>query len=640
MRSALVVISFALAAGADPRQDRASFRAGVDVLTVEAAVLDGDGNPVSDLTPKDFTVTIDGKPRTVRGARFYDNGELASITHAGDAPATGAVTNAADDGRIVVFVVDRDSIAPGGERAIFEAAGSLLDALRPSDASGVLELPGTATDLTRDRARTRAALMRVTGSRPTMMQSRDYHLTWDEALAYERKDSQTIAGVIERECPNVKQPKVAGTGDPLRNPCPPELETHAFEMRVAGRARTQTVLASLSALAQQLQPLRGPKQVVFLSSGFPFGQDLLPLYNQFANQAANAQITLYAIHLEQSNADVTVRKSMASVYGGSEFASGLGNVASMSGGAFYLASGNGAGIFQRVANELHNFYELAVEMEPGDRAAERLEVEVKVARPNLTVRNRRRVVPPARTAAAGADRLSDMLRQPIDVSEIGAAVSAYTMRGDDPATLRTIIGLEAGGSSTTGPAEWGFAVLNEGNVVATGRQKLDAPTGPWTAAMSAKLLPGNYRVRTAIVDGSNRAGVVERPLTVGLRGTPRIQFSDLLVGVADPNGRLQPSSRVPKGAPLSALLEVISGDEAALQRVKTVIEIVPGGTAAPVKRFVMAARTGTLTAILTNSVEIATADLNPGRYTAIATPTLDEKELGKVTRIFEIAARQ
>jgi hypothetical protein len=70
-----------------------------------------------------------------------------------------------------------------------------------------------------------------------------------------------------------------------------------------------------------------------------------------------------------------------------------------------------------------------------------------------------------------------------------------------------------------------------------------------------------------------------------------------------------------------------------------VIEIVPGGTATPVKRFVMGARSGSLAAIVTNSVEITTADLNPGRYTAIATPTLDDKELGKVTRIFEIIDR-
>jgi len=43
--------------------------------------------------------------------------------------------------------------------------------------------------------------------------------------------------------------------------------------------------------------------------------------------------------------------------------------------------------------------------------------------------------------------------------------------------------------------------------------------------------------------------------------------------------------------------------------------------------------------VLVGACSVITADLNPGRYTAIATPTLDDKELGKVTRIFEIIDR-
>jgi hypothetical protein len=130
--------------------------------------------------------------------------------------------------------------------------------------------------------------------------------------------------------------------------------------------------------------------------------------------------------------------------------------------------------------------------------------------------------------------------------------------------------------------------------------------------------------------------VLERRIDVGLRGTPELQFSDLLVGVADAGGRLQPSARIPQGAPLSALVEMISADAALLERVKTVFEIVPGGSAMPVKRFVMGARPGTSAAIVTHQVETATADLKPGRYTASATPMIDDKPVGRVSRVFEI----
>jgi hypothetical protein len=250
------------------------------------------------------------------------------------------------------------------------------------------------------------------------------------------------------------------------------------------------------------------------------------------------------------------------------------------------------------------------------------------------------VLPPARLAAnTSADPLSDLIRQPIDVGQVPLALSTYTMRGDDASTLRTVIGIEAGTIINNGPGEWAFAVYSEGNVVATGRQKFDAAAGPWTAALTAKLLPGRYRLRAAVLDASRRAGVVERPLEVGLRGDAKVQFSDLLVGVADANGRLQPSSRIPKGAAMSALVEVISADAATLENVRTVIELVPGGSATPVKRFMMAARTGTLAEILTNQAEIQTADLPPGRYTASATPMIGEQALGRVSRVFEIVAK-
>jgi VWFA-related protein len=615
-------------------QPSPTFRAGVDVLTVEASVLDRDGKPITDLTAGDFVVTLDGKPRRVRDARFFGDGG-GDTMRAADSLVPGPATNGAENGRIVVFVIDRDSIAPGNEKVVLEAASSVLDGLGPADAAGILELPGSATDLTRDHARVRAMLSRTTGSRPPMMQSRAYNITWEEALAYERRDTLTTARVVERECPDARQPPG------LRNPCPPELEMQARDLLQTGRFRTQAVLTQLSSLAKQLAPMRGPKQIVLLSSGFPFGQDLLPLYNHFATEAAEAQIVFYAIHLEGAGADVTIGKqAVTSAYGGRDFAGGMGNAASMTGGAFFMASGSAAGVFNRVRTEMNNFYELGVEMQPADLNANSLEIEVKVSRAGASIRNRRRVLPPARLAAnTSADPLSDLIRQPIDVGQIPLALSAYIMRGDDASTLRTILGIEAGTAINNGPGEWAFAVYNEGNVVAKGRQKFDAAAGPWTAALTAKLLPGRYRLRAAVLDASGRAGVVERPLGVGLRGDAKVQFSDLLVGVADANGRLQPSSRIPKGAAMSALVEVISADAATLEQVRTVIELVPGGSATPIKRFVMAARTGTLAAILTNQAEVQTADLPPGRYTASATPMIGEQALGRVSRVFEIVER-
>jgi VWFA-related protein len=634
MRIAVALVVSALAAASADRPTQIPlFRTGVDVLTMEASVLDRDGKPIADLRAADFAVTIDGAPRRVRDVRFYGHGEIGNAPVVVSAGVPGPLTNTADDGRIVVFVVDRDSIMPGSERGLLIAAGAILDSLGLSDASGVLELPGVSTELTREHSRVRAALLRLTGARPVSMQFRDRNVSWDEALAYERRDARTIAEVIERECPSVTR----GAG--LSDPCPEDLRIQAAEMLQTGRARTQTVLANLSALARQLAPIRGPKQIVFLSSGFPFGQDLLPLFDQFARQASDAEMVIYAVHLEPTGVDASVRKVTSSAYGGREYADALGTIAAATGGALFRATGSGGTIFDRVRTEIHNFYELAVEMEAADMTGKALAVDVKVARPGAVVRNRRRVLPPSRSATIPASRISELLQQPIDLAQLPVTVSTFTMRGDDPATLRTIIAIEAGTSRNTGPVDWAFSVLNDGNVVATGRQHLDATAGPWTAALSAKLMPGRYRLRAVAVDAADRAGVIDRAVEIGLRGDAQVQFSDLLVGVADAGGRLQPSSRIAKGAALSALVEVISADAGMLEKVRTVIELVPGGSATPVKRFVMGARSGTSASILSNQVEIATADLSPGRYTAIAIPAIGDQPMARISRIFEIVLK-
>ena len=43
-----------------------TFRSGVELVTVDAAVLDGDGRPVTGLRAEDFRIEVDGRPRADR----------------------------------------------------------------------------------------------------------------------------------------------------------------------------------------------------------------------------------------------------------------------------------------------------------------------------------------------------------------------------------------------------------------------------------------------------------------------------------------------------------------------------------------------------------------------------------------------
>src|SRR5688572_9716058 len=56
-----------------------TFRAGVDLVTVDVTVLDRNGRPIEDLKPEDFTVKIDGTSRRVVAAELVKAGLDATV---------------------------------------------------------------------------------------------------------------------------------------------------------------------------------------------------------------------------------------------------------------------------------------------------------------------------------------------------------------------------------------------------------------------------------------------------------------------------------------------------------------------------------------------------------------------------------
>jgi len=619
----LVVLATPPTVAARRQQPAAAFRANTDLTIIETTVLDREGAPVRDLGPGDFEVTIAGRPRKVLFADF--RGRRTAESAPVNAAATGA-TGFGAEGRTVVFVVDRDSLSSGNEKALLDTASTLLDSLDPADAVGLVAIPGAVVDLTRDHPRVRAALPLMTGTRPRPLLTRDRYLTWDEALGYERRDARMIAEVVERECPMLS--------DGAQH-CPDDLIIQARDMLQAGRAHVQNTTAALTGLADQLAPLRGSKHIILISGGLAFGQDLLSHFNQFARKAAEAQVVLYAVHLDQPDSDAGDRRVVSSAMGGRHLTEGLGTLTSLTGGAFFMGVGRATGVFERITTEINNYYVLGLESEPSDADGPPRELKVKVSRPDMTVRARRDVA--SRPAAlAAADPLVALLAQPTDVNELSLGVTAYATRGDEASTLRVLLAAELGRDGARLPADWGFAVLNDGNVVSTGRQRFEAGTsGPLVMTASAKLVPGRYRLRVAARDADGRAGVADVPLAVGLRAAGPLQLSDLIVGIAE-EGKLLPRARIVKGSALSALIEVMSGDPAQLAAARAVLEVLPAGSAEPVRRVLMAARTGSSDTILMNGAEVSTAEMPPGRYTASVVATLAGQPVGRVSRAFEV----
>src|SRR5688572_29414643 len=102
-----VAIVMASVAGAAFQQP--AFRSGVDLVTVDAAVLDGNGAPFPDLLAADFRIEVDGRSRRVVSAQFVDE---SRSRHASFLPSGAHFSSNAggDDGRIVVVAVDEAHI--------------------------------------------------------------------------------------------------------------------------------------------------------------------------------------------------------------------------------------------------------------------------------------------------------------------------------------------------------------------------------------------------------------------------------------------------------------------------------------------------------------------------------------------------
>jgi len=166
-RVAVCVIAAGLASsGPAAQQQPPQFRAGVDLVTLDVAVVDNRGRPVTDLTQADFEIQENGVPQTV--ATFLP-------VHVPPPPPTTAVweqsvssdvvVNDRDESRLIVLVID-DATLPFDQwmfQAAKTAARTFIEQLGPADRAAVVFTRDNrnAQDFTTDKSKLRAAVERT-----------------------------------------------------------------------------------------------------------------------------------------------------------------------------------------------------------------------------------------------------------------------------------------------------------------------------------------------------------------------------------------------------------------------------------------------------------------------------------------------
>jgi hypothetical protein len=400
-----------------------------------------------------------------------------------------------------------------------------------------------------------------------------------------------------------------------------------------GRLHAEAVLSALTSVLNALAPLRAPKRVVLVSAGLPYDQQLLSRFNDLVEKAAQAHVAVSVLHLDQPGFDASSRGLEASVGGGREYATGLANIASATGGEFFMGVGGAQGALDRIAASIEVFYQLGVESQPSDADGKTHRIEVKLARAGLKARA------PAQTAVAPSSRQSgDAIRralsQPTDLADVPLEVAPYVTHSTDRGKVRLVIAAQI--ASDIVPADWGYVFVKDGKElpgeqihVASGEQT------PWTATAAVDLDPGRYRLRTAVVVADGRVAVLEIPVVAALRSAEPLSTGDLMIGTVG-DGKLQPRAAVRQDERAVGMIELSSSEP--LGDTTGALLITRGGTTQPALRVPLSLRTrADDRSIVVAESPLDLSSLASGPYTASAVLTRAGKPIAQVNRVFDIA---
>jgi len=544
-----------------------TFRSGIEVVSIDVGVVDRQGQPMRDLGPADFTVTVGRQPRRVVSAEFVDaSAQPGPVARADVVPVS--TNEGGGVGRLFVFIVDQSTLDPGNARNVARAASRFFPRLTFSDRSALMLMPvGQGVGFTWAHDRVRDALQRVSGMSSPMMSSWEFG-SLTEARDIANRNGMALRNVGERECRTSPFAAGAGAGSPGSGPIgapgpgpsgptggggggtppagggggtgapsgggtgtgsrPPRggsgssfgadacMSNIQMQAESAWRVAEMTSMSSLSSLRQMLGALaqvRGDKTVILISGGWPMDdREESSTMSTVAAEAAAARATLFTIFVPASSFSAD-RRMISSAPSRDQFlhSGPLETLAGMTGGGTFRAEVNAEAAFDRLGRELAGYYRVGVEKDPSDLDAKARHMKVQVARSGVTVRAREIFDVRSYEDRDWAARLASALDAPIPATGVGLRVTSYLAADPDDGTrLKLVI---AGEASRLQPGEATFQLVVrdlEGKKVLSGEQPLgDAAGGVLPFSTSLPVAPGSYIVRLAVMDGAGRVGSVD-----------------------------------------------------------------------------------------------------------------------------------
>jgi VWFA-related protein len=563
MRGLMFVAAAVAVAGGLGRPDAASpqtaqapvFRSGIELVSIDVSVVDKSGNPIRQLRPDQFDVTVDGKPRRVVTAEFVDFVPAPPVSAASAAvpgiPAPAYSSNdspaaSAQAGRLVIIAVDQGSFRPFGARAAAEAARRFIDRLQPQDRLGLVAFPapGPTVAPSKNHAAVRDALVRIIGSADapgSSMFARGMSLSLAESLDIEALDEFATKIVVDRVCERLKGFELAA--------CQNQVVFEAHSIAISMEQQATRSVRGLRGVVDALGSVPDRKTLVLISAGMPSadrfggGLDMNAEIAAIGRAAALANANIYVLHVDKGFLDAfsaesrsfnnTLSRDLAM------FRSGLETMAGASGGSLFTVVAAADFAFERVLKETAAAYLLGIEPTDGDRNGKPHAIAVRVTMPGVQVRSRREFVLNALPAGpeAAENRLAGALKSPRLAVDLPLGVSTHTLGMAESGSVRVLITANVGrGLVAPIDAKVGYVITDAtGRVVGNAVEKRRLPVSRASAAGSVSyiavvgLKPGEYHLRLAVEDPSGRIGSVDHPFAPALADGEGVRMSDLLL---------------------------------------------------------------------------------------------------------------
>jgi VWFA-related protein len=610
-----------------PEQAPLVFGVGVDVVAVDASVVDEEGNPVLGLGPQDFSAEVDGKPRRVLSLEYI--GREFEPAEAPAPPATHFSTNESRQrGRLILLLVDRGNIGQGGGREVLRAAERFLATLAPADRVGLAFVPGPgpSIEFTSDLDLIRKDLKGVVGQAPRG----GHQVPLSEALALVRdRDQLRWSQWVELRCGSYRVQADAAA-------CRDEMEVEANQIYLEYRDRSLASQRALGGVLRSLKGIEGPKTVILISEGL--GTERASEARDLAVAASEAQVTLFVLLLNTSAADAAFSRSVAASSEDREAETeGLYDLAGLTRGTVLHVVGAADNAFRRVSRELAGYYLLGLEPEEGDRDGRNHTVKITVGRPKVTVRARGLLSIPVSPPAPEALLLA-ALRSPLVEQGLAVRATAYAMRDGATGKVRLLIAAQVG--RATRPLTVGFALSDAAGKVAASRAYpgIAGGDGDWVEFTSEAVVgPATYGLRLAAVDAAGRRGSVEHTVKAALVTAGGLEISDLVLAPSSGGKAVRPAVDLEVGAGgFSALVELASGDAARLAGAAVAVELAESADGPALLRVPVSVGEPRSDGTRVASVDVPGGILPPGVYAARAEVSAGGKPVAAVARPFRV----